>query len=636
MVGKIAVIMLSALCTTASAAPAPSVPYDLIIRHGTVFDGSGNDGVRADVGIVGDRIVAVGDLSGAQAKTERDATGLYVTPGFVSVHDHTDQELYGRPESLITQGVTTAIANPDGFGPIDTVKQLDIPLGLNYGAFIGFNSVWTEVMGFDDHRPTTEETRRMQALVGTALEGGAFGMSGGLDYKPAFWAKTGEVVEIASVARPWRTNFENHDRVWPGNGNSSIAGMAETVEIGAKAGLMPIVTHMKVVGPDRGKVKDAFAMFDAAAQGGTDVGVDAYPYVFGQTSLEQLLIPAWAQEGGFDKMLERFKDPKLRSRIVAETNDALAVRSIGPTGVYLTEARRDLASYIKEMGGVSGGEAVVRLLEQGLTDVILTFGLESDLEAILAEPLTAVSCDCGAVTSTTGHPRHWGAFPRFLGRYVRERHLVSWGEAIRKMTALPAAMMGLAERGYLLPGMFADVTVFDPATVIDKATIEQPTLPSAGIMTVIVNGRIVLDKGFMTGIPAGAHLLRSRHEPSRPMNYAMSRSLKLDGRIDGVNAVGAIEQAGGVAQPKGHITVSGLPEGRSFRLKPSLLQATSGWASVTGIARWSDGHRQAVTLFAEQADPLADGKPGFAILVDGKSIVDGALSAGKVQVHATQ
>jgi N-acyl-D-amino-acid deacylase len=598
-----------------------------------VFDGSGRPGVRADVGIVGDRIVAVGDLSHAAAKVERDATGLYVTPGFISVHDHTETAIYGRPESLITQGVTTAIVNPDGWGPLDIDTPLSVPLGLNYGAYIGFNPVWSDVMGLEDRRPTADQIRAMQALVLKALEGGAFGVSAGLDYKPQFWARPEEVAAVVGIARPWRTNFTNHDRVWAGNGFSSMAGMVETVKIGELSGVMPVVTHMKLQGPDHGKVEAAFAMFAAAERRGVHVGADAYPYTFGQSALSQLLLPSWALAGGKDKLLERLKDPALRAKVVAETDDTIVRRWRGPEAIYIVDRRRELTSYIKEMGGVSPGEAVVRLIERGEDGALLRFGLESDQAALLAKPQTIVSCDCGAVTSKIGHPRQWGAFPRFLGRYVREQHVVTWADAVRKMTALPATMIGLSERGWLLPGMIADVTLFDPKTVIDQATIEQPALPSIGIDAVIVNGKVAVDRGRLAEITAGAHLLRSRHEPSRPMSYAMSRSLTLDARVGTVHAVATVAQAGGAAAPGGRIMVGGLAGGRSFTLVPSLLQTAKGWASATGIARWSDGRRQAVTLIAEQADPLTGGKPGLAIVADGKPIVDGTLSAGTVVVR---
>lgn len=629
-------IAFIALLFANSAAPAPAAApvYDLIIRGGTVFDGSGRPGVTTDVGIADGRIVTVGDLARATAKVERDAKGLYVTPGFVSVHDHSDPTLYGRPESLISQGVTTAITNPDGLGPLDIVAQLSVPggLGLNYGAYIGFNSVWREVMGLTDHRATLEDTARMQGLVLTALKAGAFGLSAGLDYKPGFWAHTDEVVAVAKVASPWRTNFPNHERVFPGNGNSSVAGMTETIEIGRQAGVMPVITHMKLQGPDRGKAAQSFALFAQAARTGTWVGVDAYPYTFGATQLEQLLVPNWAQIGGMEPMLARFKDPALRPRIIAETNSAINDRWGGPATVYLPLPKKELTAYMAEMGGVSGGEAVVRLLEQGQRNVILRFGTEADQHAIIANPLTAVSCDCGATASSVGHPRQWGSYPRFLGRYVRNDHVVGWAEAVRKMTALPATMVGLAERGYLLPGMIADVTIFDPATVVDRATLAQPTLPSVGIRAVIVNGQLAMEDGRLTDARAGVRLVRSKHEPSRPMNFDVERELTINGAVAGAVVTAKLRQGAGMARPTGTLQMTNLPGGRSFTLVPSIVQATRGWASVTGIGHWKDGLEQAITVEVEEADPLSKNRPSLTVLAGGRVLVDGHPEPGSLAV----
>lgn len=615
-----------------SAQPAPTT-YDIIIRGGTVFDGSGRAGRVADVGIVGDRIFAVGDLSRSRGRIERSARGRYVSPGFVSVHDHSQPDAYARPVNLLTQGITTAITNPDGGGPLDIRAQLARPLGLNYGAYLGFNSVWAEVMGQDNRRATPADTARMAGLVTAGMKAGAYGLSAGLDYKPGFWATTDEVVAVSRAAAPWRTGFPNHERVYEGNGYSSMAGMAETVAIGERAGLMPIITHMKLQGRDHGKVGPAFALATNAARRGVVVGTDAYPYTFGSTSLEQLTIPAWAQEGGDQAMLARFKNPQLRARIASETDAQLNVRWGGPGGVYLLEMRRELTDIIKEMGGVRPGEAIMRLLEAGQRRVLLRFGVEADQEKIVAHPLNAVSCDCGATTSKTVHPRSWGAFPRFMGRYVRERRLVNWPEAVRKMTALPATMIGMAERGYLLPGMVADVTVFDPQTVIDRATIENPTLPSVGIDTVLVNGVLALDGGRATNVSAGKPLARSRHEPGRPMNLRGSRSLRVSGTMRGGARIAVnLTQAGNAERPTGAFSVAGLPGG-AFAFTPSLLQASRGWASVTGIGRWPGGRQGAVTLLAEQADPLGGDRPGLALLVDGRPILEDALVTGSVRVR---
>ncbi len=620
----------STMAGAANAAPA-SQSYDVIIRNGTVFDGTGTEGRVTDVGIVGDRVVAIGDLSKASGAIVKDATSLFVSPGFISVHDHSAPTSYARPEGILTQGVTTAIANPDGGGELDLVKQLNVPLGLNYGGYIGFNSVWGNVVGYDNRRATPDEIERMKALVLKGLEDGAFGLSSGLDYKPSFWATADEVIAVGKVASGWRTNFTNHERVFPGNGYSSMAGMRETLEIGEKAGMMPVITHMKLQGRDNGKTVEALALATDAKKQGYDVGMDAYPYTYGSTSLEQLTIPSWAQEGGRDAMLARFKDPALRAKIIADTNEQVEVRWMGPKGVYIVDIEKRLPVEMAARGNISAGEAIVQLLEEGNRRVLLSFGTEEDQAALLKDPLQVVSCDCGANTSKVGHPRNWGSFPRFLGRYVREQKLVSWGEAVRKMTALPAAMVGLSERGYLLPGMVADITLFDPKTVIDQSTVEAPTLPSIGIASVIVNGKFALDAGKMTDGTFGARLVRSRHEPSRPMNFDIARSVSAKGAVGGATVAINLAQAANAAAPTGKVSVKGLPGG-TLSFTPSILQTTKGWASVTGTGKRGSGKTEAITLQFEQADPFGDGKPTLTVLADGKPILEGALPAGGIVV----
>lgn len=631
MTALLATVAMGAPMYGAQAAPADSSAYDMIIRHGTVFDGTGAEGRVADVGIVGDRVIAIGDLSRAKAAVEKDATGLYVSPGFVSVHDHSAPTSYARPEGILTQGVTTAITNPDGGGELDIVKQLSVPLGLNYGGYIGFNSVWGEVVGYDNRRATPEEIERMKALVLKGMEDGAFGLSSGLDYKPSFWATTDEVIAVGKVASGWRTNFTNHERVFPGNGYSSMAGMIETLEIGEKAGMMPVITHMKLQGRDNGKAAEALALARDAKAKGYDVGMDAYPYTYGSTSLEQLTIPSWAQEGGREAMLKRFKDPALRPKIVAETNEQIDTRWMGPKGVYIVDIEKRLPVEMAARGNISGGEAIVQLLEEGNRRVLLSFGTEEDQSALLKDPLLAISCDCGANTSKVGHPRNWGSYPRFLGRYVREQKLMGWGEAVRKMTALPATMVGLSERGYLLPGMVADITLFDPATVIDQSTVEAPTRPSLGIKAVVVNGKLALDDGGMVEGTFGTRLVRSRHEPSRPMNFDIARSVTAKGNVDGATIAISLTQAAGAAAPKGKVSVKGLPGG-ALTFTPSILQTTKGWASITGTGRRGKARVEAITFQLEQADPFGGGKPTLTILADGRPILEGALPEGAITV----
>jgi len=498
--------------------PAPS--YDLIIRRGTVLDGSGIPRYRADVGIANGFVARVGDLANARATEEIDATGLFVAPGFINIHSHASVDALPTAENMLTQGVTTEILNPDGGGPTDLGEQMrrveSLGTALNVGPYIGFNSIWVQVVGPDDRRATPAEIERMRGLIVAGLEYGAWGVSAGLDYKPAYYAQVEDIVRVIEPAAAWRTNFPNHDRLTPESGFSSRAGVGETISIGERAGVAPVVTHMKSQGVEQGDAAKLLAMMDAATARGHYTAADAYPYTAGQTGLGALLVPAWAQDGGRDKMLARFSDPVQRPRIVAEIEQAMKARFSGPEGVYLPATKRQLTDVMREQNA-SAGETVVRILEQGNTAAILRFGAEADVIRILQHPTTSIACDCGASTETRQHPRAWGTYPRVLGHYVRETGALTWEDAIRKMTALPAATVGLVDRGYLAPGMWADIAIFDPRTVIDHATYEDAGQLSEGIRFVLVNGRVALREGKVTGEKAGLTLRRTRWMPTRPM-----------------------------------------------------------------------------------------------------------------------
>jgi N-acyl-D-amino-acid deacylase len=625
-------------CSALPVAPTPVAVFDVVIRNGTVFDGTGADGVRADVGVIGDRIIAVGNLGDAKGRSELDARGRYVTPGFINVHDHTEPGFFTNPKGLLTQGITTAITNPDGFGPVDVFSEIErggTP-GLNYGGYVPFNSVWATVVGTLDRRPSRADIDRMRGLVLAGLEAGAFGVSAGLDYKPGFWAHTDEIVEIVSVARPWRTNFPNHERLASFKGDSSLVGMTETIDIGTRAGLMPVITHMKMLGVDVGKSDEAFTLFAAADARGTPVGVDTYPYTVAATDLDQILIPAWAQEGGRAALLTRIDDAQTAARIAAETDRIIANRVRGAANVYLPSLQRELTEIAAEMG-VSPGTAVVKLLAAGETRVMLRSGTEDDLRRIMRDPRTAISCDCGAVSSTAAHPRNWGNYPLFLGRYVRDSGLVDWPEAIRKLTGLPASMVGLVERGYLRPGMYADITVFDPATILDRATFREPAQFSVGIDAVLINGRWALRDGETFG-SAGRVLRRGRHEPSRPMRTGDRASLALRGRLANGTVVdidvtqGAVaSDSAGHARPVGNARLVGVVPAEKIEINVlGLLQTQAGWAALTGVGRRPDGAEVAVTLIAESNDPQFGGAPSLSVWVGDRSlpatqVVTGAL-----------
>jgi len=507
-------------------------PYDLVLLGGTVVDGSGADAREADIGILGDSIAAIGDLSRAEATTTLDATGLVVAPGFINLHSHASADGLPTAVNMLSQGVTTEIMNADGRSPLDLRAQMDTlaagGLAVNVGAMIGFNTVWGSVVD-DGVRPTDAQIVEMQALVEDGLEAGAWGVSAGLDYVPGYYATTDEVVRVLEPFGAWGRDsggaaggdrpgplglpapvFSNHDRVTPESGYSSVAGMTETVEIGRRTGLLPLITHMKVQGWEQGSastILERMTEVETSLDGGA--AADVYPYLAGQTGLGALIIPAWAMVGGPEAALERFADPELRVRIVDEANEAISLRFGGPDGVYLLDSGRELTDVMDEMELEDPGETVVRILEtSGNEGIIARFGLEADLIEIMQHPTASIACDCGASTSDRVHPRFWGSYPKVLGEFVREKQVMSLEEAIHKMSGLPARTIGMRDRGLLQVGLAADVVVFDPETVIDHATYEEPTRMSDGIVHVIVNGRMAWQDGAATGIRAGRALQR--------------------------------------------------------------------------------------------------------------------------------
>jgi hypothetical protein len=391
---------------------------------------------------------------------------------------------------------------------------------------------------------------------------------------------------------------------------------------------------MKSQGLEQGNAGGLLAMMEQATKRGRYTAADAYPYLAGQTGLGALMIPAWAQDGGRDLMLERFKDPVQRARIVAETEQAMTARFGGPEGVFLPATKRQLVDVMREQQ-TTAGETVLRILEQGNTSAILKFGSETDLVKILQHSTTSIACDCGASLDTRQHPRAWGTFPRVLGHYVRETKALTWEDAIRKMTALPATTIGLVDRGYLAPGMAADVTVFDPATVIDHATYEDAGQLSEGIRTVLVNGRVALRDGKVTGEQGGRVLARTGHMPSRPMNTS-ARVLDIDDR-----ALTDLKRTGTTDEVRLKIDVGQSPwEPRpagTFRLTDGgstmeaiefgVLQTADKWVSLSARVRLRpSGEERSAIVIIEQADPFADGRPRtVTITLDGQPHVSGVL-----------
>jgi N-acyl-D-aspartate/D-glutamate deacylase len=612
----------SSVAAIAFAIPAAAQPqpaqYDLIIRGGTVVDGSGGTPYPADVAILGGYIAAIGALGSAEADKTIDATNQLVSPGFINIHSHAQPGAVATAASALLQGVTTELINSDG-GMTGPAEDLTVGVGMfandglavNVAPFIGFNAVWAAVVGTEERRPTPDQIARMQAIVVSALKTGAWGVSSGLDYKPGYYAHTDEVIQVVRPAAPQRTIFTNHDRFAPPN-FSSLEGIAETIEVGQKSGLIPVVTHMKLWAKERGRGAEAIAMVRNSTAAGHYAVADAYPYIFAQSGPAGLLLPGWSVDGGREKMLERFKDPALRARIAKETEEQLVARVSGPEGLYITQQQRYLPAVMQEMNAPAG-EAIIRLLEQSDVRTLFTFGSEEDVNTIYRYPDTVMACDCGATTVTRTHPRNYGAFARFLGEYTRNRKLFPWQEAIRRMTALPAATIGMIDRGLLAPGMVADVVVFDPATITDRSTIAKPSLLATGISTVLVGGALAVDDGRVTGEQGGKALLRGTDMPSRPMAIAKpgswslaSASLRAVGEdaAPAVTVSATLRQVAGAAGATGKLTLVGT--GWSFAATQfGPVQRADGWLGFSGWGTTGDGKPMPVLVTFDRTSPLA-------------------------------
>ena len=599
-------ILLVLLSSALLHAQTPA--YDVVIRHGTIVDGTGLSRFNADVGIKNGFIVAIGSI-GASGAMELDAAGMFVAPGFINIHSHAAPDALPTAVNMLTQGVTTEIINADGGSPLDVAAQLQSleskRLAVNIGGYIGFNSVWQTVVGNTDRRPTADDIQRMRSMISSGLDQGAWGVSAGLDYKPGYFAKTEEVIRVVDVARDARTNFTNHDRITPESRFSSKAGIAETVAIGEKSGMVPVVTHMKVQGREQGMASAVLGSMAAATKRGHYTAADAYPYLAGQSGLAALIIPAWAQEGGRDAMVKRFADPDMRARIIKEAEDAIAARFGGPQGVYMLRTQQELTAAMKEMNA-GAGETIVRILERGPDPgAILRFGSEEDLIKILKDPVVSMACDCGATTSARVHPRFYGSFPRVLGRYVREQKIMSFEEAVRKSSWLPASTIGMIDRGLIALGMAADIVVFDPNTISDRATYENPTLPSEGVTHVIVNGVVAIKDGVATGAHGGRTLLRTRNMPSRRANADL-RSMKIDieNRAHPVRI--ELTQGAGVRTAKGVLSVDGLG------YEPGFLQVSPRWASIAGVRGG-----QVISVTLDMSDPPGSDMTATVVTIDG-------------------
>jgi dihydroorotase/N-acyl-D-amino-acid deacylase len=496
--------------------------YDLLLRNGLIVDGGGGAPFRGDVGIRGDRITRVAPSIDAAASRVIDVGGQVVAPGFIDIHTHAIRGIFDVPtaDNYIRQGVTSIMEGPDGSSPVPLgpfLQRLDaLQKSINIGSFVGQGSVRAAVVGLDDRPATAAELERMRSLVEQAMKDGGFGLSSGLFYVPGSFTPTEEVVELARVAARFGGMYVSHMR---DETSRVVDSVAETILIGERGGLPTQVTHHKVVGqPNFGRSVDTLRLIDQARARGVDATLDVYPYTASSNDFHASMVPQWAQAGGRRQMLARLKDPATRARIKAETVRVLIEERGGGdiSKVQISRCRtltamagKTLADITRDRGAAptveNGAEAALWLVEQDECGGIYHALGPDDLDRIIRHPVAMIASD-GEVTRfgvASPHPRSYGTFARVLSEFVRERRILTLPEAVRKMSALPAARLGIADRGAIKEGMKADVSIFDPARVKDLATFDKPHQYAAGFSRVIVNGSIVFEDGRMTAARPG-------------------------------------------------------------------------------------------------------------------------------------
>ena len=516
------------LAGTSAARPAAAQSYDLIIRGGTLVDGSGGPARAGDVAVDGDRIAAVGDLGAATAGRVIEANGLHVFPGFIDTHSHAmpallrDQLRTARP--LLAQGITTIFANPDGGGTVDLADQRarirDPGVGVNVGQLIGHGSVRRAVLGMQAREATPEELDRMRTYVRDGMDGGAFGLSSGLYYSPGSYAPTGEVVELARIAAGYGGVYQSHIRDESDYSIGLLGAVDEVIEISRGSGITGVVTHIKALGPRVwGESAEIVRRIEAARAEGLAVYADQYPYEASGTSIVGALVPRWALAGDDGALYARMENAGERARLVADMWENLD--------------RRGGADRLMLQGGPHGGRTLADVAEERRMDAVETAlallvearegggggtGLTSfnmndeDIERFMAQPWMMTSSDGSLWVPGEGHPhpRGFGAFPRRIRKYVIEEGVTTLEQAVHAMTALPARVYGIEGRGVLEPGAAADVIVVDLERFRDTAEYDDPHGLAEGVAYSLVNGTLAIEAGRFTDALAGEAIVKAR------------------------------------------------------------------------------------------------------------------------------
>ena len=521
--------------------------YDIVIKNGTVYDGTGAPGFAADVGVTDGKVAAIGPLCAKDGRRVIDAAGCAVSPGFIDIHSHSDVVFLVNPraDSKVKQGVTLEVAGNCGDSAAPLTKR-SLPyakgaddygleptymtmgeyfdameksgLSINFASLVGHGTVRKAAMGYDMRPPTESEMEEMKALIAAAMDDGAVGISSGLIYPPSSYAGTQELIELSKVVAARHGLYFTHMR---NEGEYLLESVAESVEIGEQAGLPVHIAHHKASGEKWwGKVKQSLAAIDEARKRGVDVTADQYPYIASSTGLKSI-IPGWAHEGGNSAILARLTEDATRARLKTEVSANVA----GSWDRYVVskvnlEANKrfegmDLAAIAAEAGKNPCDAAFDLLIEEKCQVGQIRFGLcEEDVATVMKHPYIMVGSDgsslanYGELHKGKPHPRNYGTFARVLGKYVREEGVLRLEEALRKMTSLPAWRLGIWDRGILRPGLWADITVFDPDTVKDVSDFRDPHRYAAGIPYVLVNGQVVVEGGEHTGLLPGKVLRR--------------------------------------------------------------------------------------------------------------------------------
>lgn len=537
----------------ASSGSVSQEQFDVIIRGGTVYDGTGRAPVNADVGLKGDRIAAVGNLSRATAPTIVDAKGLAVAPGFINMLSHSETSWFVDSRSLseLLQGVTTQILGESSMGPLnDEMKtrrrqsqgdlKHDVPwttlaeylnhlekLGIsqNVASFIGAATVREYVIGLEDKPPTPAQLDQMRELVRREMEAGALGITTALIYPPAFFAKTDELIELCKVAAKYEGKYTAHMR---SEGAQLVEAVQETIRISREAGLPAEIYHLKASGEANWpKMDQVIKMIEDARRQGVKITADMYTYTAGGTGLDASL-PPWVFDGGREAAYKRLQDPATRQKIAeavrTPSNDweNLYLLAGSPDRLLLASFRNDslkplIGKTLADVAKMRGKDPIETIMDLLLEDrsrvgTIYFMMSEDNIRKQIRQPWVSFGSDAASIATegvflkSAAHPRAYGNFARLLGKYVREEKVISLTEAVRRLTSLPAGNLGLKHRGLLQPGMFADVVIFDPKTIADRATFENPHRYSVGVRDVFVNGQQVLKNGEHTGAKPGRAL----------------------------------------------------------------------------------------------------------------------------------